>query len=391
MILKYMAIPLTPLVFRKPNPFGYGGYAPSRYPLPLPSTISGMIRTAILEYLSKEKSFRMSDWDNFTRFLGDKDNYSDMDWVLIGPYIIEMKTNTVYYSSPLDLINVGGTVHIIKTSNLLQKIKALRRMLYDSFDDNYFTPIPIAYLPDFVKILREGKGEKIRGIRGRYFLRTDIMAKYLDNSPSLDNIELTEDNGFIELSTVAKKKSTPGVALDAMKKNVRFGLTEEGYLKGLYYIVEKIWYDKDWAIFFAIYTGSEEVGEVINNAIENQILRLGGEGGLVNIRKCDDTKILEEESKYVRSSGKLKLVLTSSAVMRGNSVFPTVKGLCGFMIVEDIISGWKIHINRRRRTIYGAGYGSVFYFENAEIDVLGRDYVEKEYSNIFGSALLGRW
>jgi len=352
MIIKFMAEPLTPLVFGKPQPYKYGGYAPTHYPLPPPSTVSGMIRMAIMEFLSSQYSFDPSKWEQYKELLGDRKNYCGMDWVLIGPYIVDMENHNVYYPVPLDLVRVGEKIFLLKVRDFLDKLRGLRRAFCDSFDDDRFTPLQVAYRANMMEIMRDEE-TKVSGIRGEYVISTDLMKEYLNNPYSLEVDLGSRNNNIVNVDEVAKKKATVGVSLDPFKKKVKYGLTHEGYLKGLYYIVEKVWFKKGWSIFFAIHTERNEIAEKISNALDDKILRLGGEGGLVHVRKINDVKILEEEKEFTISIKEMvKLVLTSSCIFEKNYVYPSIEGLSGFMIVEDLVSGWSLAEGSRRSRLW---------------------------------------
>lgn len=395
MIIKFLVEPQTPLVFSMPQSISLGGYARTRYPLPLPSTISGMIRTAIFEYILNSKNLSEKDlkekWEEYEYLLGDKESYTGMNWTLIGPYIaVEDADITVYYPVPIDLFLISEHKGLYFENEKLfvfkvnwDALSGFRKMLIDCGDDTYFTISPAVLGEDIRVDYSKGESKKLLS----RFIHIQGMRNYLEGKiDNEDYEEVTHDFGYF-----AKKTEVVGVFLDPEKKTVKFEASSSGVLKGLYYTVEKIWYRKSTYIVFGIRTEDDDTARVIETALDNRILRLGGEGGLVFVRKEDNIKLLEEENKYIEDSGKIKLILTSPAVMRGGYVYPKMKGLVGYAVSDEMYSGWRLIDNKSRPTIICAGSGSVFYFEDTPINVFERGYVRSEYSKIFGSALISRW
>ena len=101
--------PLTPLMFRRAKPFETGGRAESLY-MPAPSTIVGMIRSAIWE--SQGKNFSKQDLAREPDFTGMRQvspntyrSTYNFKWRLIGPYLWKTAggDSGIYYPLPLDV------------------------------------------------------------------------------------------------------------------------------------------------------------------------------------------------------------------------------------------------------------------------------------------------
>ena len=414
--LGFILKPLTPLLFRKPIPFRLGGYAPT-FPLPSPSTIAGMIRSAILDYLADTRNMDVSQaFENRKDLLGEPSIYSEMSWTLIGPYLGKITDDSVevYYPAPVDLLKMKDTykpcyeykkerelipLYIIDVKKMYKELplnELLRVGDENKSRKSYYSFLPLTFI----------SGVEYESMLGK-FVSKRVFERYLNNDVrEIEGEEFIKEIKFEaydgEDIIGSKTKYNPimirvysGIMLRKDTKTLDLRLSE-GKIKGMYYQFERVHLDKDWGFVFGIVTEDSDVAEDIKKALDGKILRLGGKGGLVECREIE-IKLLEfENPKYISPNGRdgFKLILTAPAVLKGNvGSYPEEYSdiLFGYASTKRIIGGWDYYYERPKPIHIGVNAGSVYYFDKpADFDVfLNRKYVEDEFKNVFGSALIG--
>lgn len=383
--------PLTALVFGKTKTLETSGVTYSYYPLPLPSTVAGMIRSVILEHICTNSSDKKKCFNNHKDLLGDYGKYTGMKWVLIGPYLARLIESEVrvYYPQPIDTVIIerrnqskdkGPEFSVVQMGYDEELLRTLMKRFMDAHKH--------VYKDDLLPILVDKKKKSEQG--GGYVISAQLMKRYLDkNYRKLQGV--TPNSGdVVTLSDIVKKKEDIGITLDKQKQ-VAIGAT----LGGMMYRVERLHYktDEGWGIYVAIYSENTSIVEEIKNIFsKNEIIaKLGGEGGIVKVSIVDDSNLIEKDPKYTQTNKRSRLILTTPAIMNDQYVIPSqiAQKLYG-VFTEELITGWSLIKDTPRKTLIGVKSGSIFIINpKSTISIFSRDYVFPEYRKLFGSALIG--
>lgn len=404
--------PLTPLLFRTPKPFEIGGEAYTEE-WPNPSTISGMLRNAILEsiLIDNKKTTILFDREKFREFLvgrieefkfiakisgvkrdkeGDYFSTYDFAWRLVGPYFFDLKHNEVYYPIPMDYLP------ILDDLTLKIEVPDLREALdvKDLFELDYFG-VPIV-----------GIEKEYEAIFSNYVIKSQALRSYIKCE------ETTRHNCIKIVPEIIEKKITPHIELRRDTKTLRI---TRG--KGHYFIVESVNFRKDWCIVIGV-IAPQDIAKYFK-IINGKIVRFGGEFGLVKIHIREDIKNKFIENDYVNRLSEpicencdknllLRITFTNPGVFYENgeyvpylSKINTPSGhklkLIGFSMRRVIISGWDYLKNKPKDTIYGCDKSSVYYFELENKDalesltyrfIIDREIIAEEYRGAFGSFIV---
>lgn len=393
-ILTIRIKPLTPLVFKTMRPFLIGGYATTNI-MPMPSTIAGMLKTALMEELgfnNAEEAFKERK-DLF----GTINNPNEHEWILIGPYFHNSSINITYYPKPMDLLYCGES-----NAYLVARIDLAKELSRVEYGDENRLGLCTFYVDNDELIELESVGALVSH---------EIILKYLSDNSSKSGykIKAREISSIPEiLSTediyekILRKKAMAGIDLDKKTKQVVY---RGG--KGHFYSVEKLYFSNQWGFLIGIIPLRDNLIDDFQK-LDGKIVRLGGEGGLVRlvVRVGKNSYPLVERNlrldETYDENTVLKLIVTSpTPIMEDTSGdtydVPLIKDLkvIGFHIRRTMIGGWDYLRNLPKETHYAVAPGSIYYIKpkqkiNSLDIIVNRSFVNKRYKSIFGSCLLSK-
>lgn len=376
--------PLTPLMFRKPKPFGLGDLAESNL-YPSPGTIAGMIRSVVWESLNR--SFNPQSLAKDFKFTGVRKNKEiestyDFEWRLIGPYLqkTEGKDAGIYYPAPIGVFIREGTNDVMKPD--INSMKVLSGLLN----------VEGGFIPDICNkdVLNDLLHSKLKSVSDK-FIHIDDLREILNN-------RYPQQVRLVSFDDILKSVEEAHLAIDRQHKILK--ITPEG--KGLHFTTYRIVLKKNWRYIFGIIPLDNTISRYFDH-LNGKIARFGGEGGYVRIHEID-VELIEHD--YIKRNllrrpipTSARLILTSPAVFLDangyNVAWPHYIHKPDYYAIKQVlIGGWDYVLDKPKTLHIGVNLGSVYYYERMSQQIMyydiivERKHVAKNFRGAYGSTLV---